>query len=192
MANPAVNLRVRMRGGGSPPTQQFIEGVNTNAAESWYVGSPLQVNTLGAVSVAQAAVATTAFTSGAITTATLTTSAIGFAAAPSTFVKDGVGRAATSIAYTIPVVTMDQNVEIGIPVACSTNSASLPVKTLVGGTFTLVYFGMSDGSICLGVNITTTTNGCFVITEVPDGSVGVVNGLVWGKWISGERAPGVI
>lgn len=190
MANPAIDLRVRMKGGGSPPTVQYIEGVNTNTAESWYSGSLMAINTLGVCSSMKTH--TNVYTSGAVTTTTIASNALGFAATPSTFQKDGVGRAATSVAYTIPVINIDQNVEIGLPVVHATNASALPVKTLVGGTFEIVNFTMSDGTVVCGVGIDRTTSPVFVVTRVPNSSVGVVNGIVWGKIISGERAPGVI
>lgn len=191
MANPAIDLRVRVVAGGSPPTVQFIEGVNTNTAESWYTGSLMAINTLGVASSMKTH-ANTTYASGAITTTTIASNAVGFAAAPSTFQKDGVGKAATATTATIPVVVMDQNVEFGLPVLHATNASSLPVKTLVGGSFELVNYTMTDGTVTCGVAIDRTSSPVFVVTRVPDGSVGKVNGIVYGKILSAERAPGAI
>ena len=189
MANAAKAARVRMRAGGSVPSHAYIEATSNAAGNAIYSGDLVTVSTLGVVSTAATGTNTT-FASGAITTTTLASNAVGVALSHGTFARTGSHLSATSTASTVAVARLTPGMELGVPVLHATNASALPVKTLEGGSFELVHYTMSDGTVTLGVAIDRTSSPTFVITSVPDGSVNDVNGIVYGVVVSGERDAG--
>jgi hypothetical protein len=167
---------LRRDGGGSPPTR--IYGENTTTAFS--VGGFVKMadgKVQGLNSGTQ-----TVYSNGAITTTTIASNFVGVALAGSTDVD----------ATDIPVSLAFPDVEFGLPVLHATAASAIAAKNLIGDTYELVQYTNSDGRVIIGVAIDRTSSPVFVVTDVPDGEVGQLNGIVWGKIISGEREPGMI
>lgn len=178
-----------MRSGGSVPSQAFIEGTSNAAGNAIFSGDLVLLSTAGVVSTALTGTNTT-FSSGAIQTTVLASNAVGIADGGGTFARTGSHLAATATTSNVAVNRIVPGMLIGLPVLHATNASALAVKTLVGNSFELVHYTMSDGTVTLGVAIDRTTSPVFTITEVPDGSVNEVNGIVWGTLITAEREPG--
>ena len=158
---------VRRDGGGSPPTRIYTEAT-TNTAQT------------GAI-VALSAGALTPYSETSITTSVLGTNVPGLTTQPS------IG----TVGNEVPVNIAFPDVEFCLPVLTSGGTAATATKNMVGTTYVLRQETAGPSTI-LGVDKHVTSNGVFVITEVPDGEVGQTNGFVWGKIISGERSPGMI
>lgn len=185
MANAGKAFRARMRAGGSVPPHAYIEATSNALGNAIFSGDLVTVSTAGVVSLALTGTNTT-FSSGAITTTTLASNAVGIATSNGTFARTGSHLSATSTATTVVVARLTPGMEIGVPVLHATNASALPVKTLEGLACELVHYTMADGTVALGAAIDRTSSPTFVITDVPQGSVNDVNGIVYGRIVAGE------
>lgn len=181
MAHLNITPKVRRDGGGSVPVRLKTESTSV----TFQMGSLLRiVNTTGATTGCVSGVNTgtnTTVSAGTITTAS--SAQYGIALAPAS------GTALTKI----PVAILTHDVEVFLPAIHGTAASAIPTKAMEEQQFALSYYTPSSGSNpVLGVAIDITTNPCFVVTEVPDGSVGQLNGGMWGKIVAAERADSVL
>ena len=166
---------VRKADTGSPPVRIYGENTTTAYSQGSFV-KMADGKVEGLNSGTQ-----TVYSNGAITTTTIASNFVGVALKPSS----GVDNTDTPVNLAYP------DVEFGLPVLHATAASAVATKDLVGDTYELVQYTV-NGAVVIGVAIDRTSSPVFVVTEVPDGSVGKQYGIVWGKIISAERSPGMI